>query len=301
VSELLAWRINRHLAIHADDTYGTAPAAGKTGTGPLLPWVPGLHRALAASGATPLAAYLTDAAALITRRTETLADTAIRLRPPWVNALGYPPASPERAADWRRHAAVVAAYRDQHGVTSDDPRQVLGPYAEPGRAGHEAYWLAADSVLAARQLAGIDDASAVSAENRARAQVAADLYRALPDTEQAAVARLVTTDSANRWLSNPVPLDEEAAIQAPYAASLITELARRRYLTTGRDERPRPHPSIGPEPYEAGLARRRQTERSVNRQRGNTAPETQAGQRDKPLYHTGPRQPAPGNTPVITT
>jgi hypothetical protein len=37
-----------------------------------------------------------------------------------------------------RDFAVVAAYRDQHKVTTDDPRQVLGSYAGPTHAGHKA-------------------------------------------------------------------------------------------------------------------------------------------------------------------
>ena len=78
---------------------------------------------------------------------------------------------------------MIAAYRDQHKITTDDPRQVLGPYAEPGHAGHRAYWHAAESVLAARRLAGLDPADGTSsADDQARAQIAADIYRGLPDT-----------------------------------------------------------------------------------------------------------------------
>jgi len=50
-----------------------------------------------------------------------------------MSLLGQPPANPEHAREWLRHVGVIAAYREQHKVTSDDPRQVLGPYAEPGR------------------------------------------------------------------------------------------------------------------------------------------------------------------------
>jgi hypothetical protein len=62
-------------------------------------------------------------------------------------------------------SAIIAAYRDQYKVTSNDPRQVLGPYAEPGHAGHAAYWHAAESVLAARRLAGLEPTTAAASED----------------------------------------------------------------------------------------------------------------------------------------
>ena len=80
--------------------------------------------------------------------------------------------------------------RDQHKITADDP-QILGPYAEPGHAGHKAYWHAAESVLAARQLARLEPANGTPADSRASAQLAADIYRNLPDDQHAAVAELV--------------------------------------------------------------------------------------------------------------
>lgn len=98
-----------------------------------LPWVASPATALAAGENAPPARYLNDAAALITARIRELADTAVRHRPPWMSLLGQPPANPEHAREWLRHVGVIAAYREQHKVTSDDPRQVLGPYAEPGR------------------------------------------------------------------------------------------------------------------------------------------------------------------------
>ena len=62
-----------------------------------------------------------------------------------------PPEDPEIERQWLRHVAVVAAYREQFKVTTNDPRQALGPYATSGQPGHKAYWHAAESVLAARR------------------------------------------------------------------------------------------------------------------------------------------------------
>jgi hypothetical protein len=111
VSEVLAWRINRHLAAHAADTDsltitpneittaadaqdpaqdGQVTAAGSLAT-PLLPWVPGPRQVPEDGQAAPLSAYLSDAATLITTRIQALADTAVRLRHPWTRALGQPP------------------------------------------------------------------------------------------------------------------------------------------------------------------------------------------------------------------
>jgi hypothetical protein len=169
VSEVLAWRINRHLAVHSatsadagttpNDTAMTTTNAPNTTTqstipadeqdhasarevaasgpvaAPLLPWVPGPRQDPTDDEATPLTAYLGDAAALITARAADLADTAIRLRPPWTSALGQQPADPDRACEWRRHVGVIAAYRDQHKVATDDPGRFSAPTPRPAAPG----------------------------------------------------------------------------------------------------------------------------------------------------------------------
>ena len=185
--------------------------------------------------------YLKDAATLITTRIQTLADTAVRFRQPWTSALGQPPDDPGRAREWRRHAAVVAAYRDQHKITSDDPRQVLGPYAEPGHASHKAYWHAAESVLAARQLARLGPANGSAADNRARTQVAADIYRGLPNDERATVAELAAAMPGSMWLGGPAGPDEQAAARLAYAPQLVTVLAGRGHFTGDRHVLPERH------------------------------------------------------------
>lgn len=157
VSEVLAWRISRHVAAHPACTLPAAaepeaaataesPAPDATRAEPPLPWVPGPRLVPArADEARPLTGYVGDAASVITARVAELADIANLYRPPWMSLLGEQPTAPYRAREWRRHVAVIAAYRDQHNVTADDPRQVLGPYAEPGHAGHKAYWHAAET------------------------------------------------------------------------------------------------------------------------------------------------------------
>ena len=130
--------------------------------------------------APPLVAYINDAATAITTRMNELADTAIRYRPPWMSLLGQQPLDPEAAHEWGRHIAVIAAYRDQHNINTDDSNHVLGPYVEQGRAAHKAYWHAAESAFTARRLAGLEHDSAGSPDEKASAQLAADIYRNIP-------------------------------------------------------------------------------------------------------------------------
>jgi hypothetical protein len=334
ISEVLAWRINRHLAAHSaapagagttpnDITMATAnssltnadsavpadghdhapashAAATDSMTAPLLPWVPGPRQDRADAVAAPLTAYLGDAAALITARVTELADTAIRLRHPWTSALGQQPADPDRAREWRRHVGVIAAYRDQHKVTADDPRHVLGPYAETGRTGHRAYWHAAESVLAARRLVGLEPANGTLASDQACTQIAADIYRSLPDHERADIAAAVAAAPGTLWLGDPAGPDEHAATQPGYAPQLIAMLTRERHLTAASDPFPRTQPVPDGEPWEAELARRRRPGQGRPERPHGTSAEPAARSDDGPLQHLPPRHASPttGRTPL---
>ena len=328
ISEVLAWRINRHLAVHSGDTDSTvvrtnemttdaaaapqaaqenhpfvvgdgrAQAAQSLPTGrlatPLLPWVPGPRQARAEDQAAALTAYLSDAAALISARIETLADTAVRLRQPWTSALGQPPDNPAPAREWLGHVAVVAAYRDQHKITSDDPHQVLGPYSEPGHAGHRAYWDAAKSVLVARQLAGLEPANGASVDSRASGQLAADIYRNLPDDERAAVAELVAADSGSIRFGDPAEPYQDAAARPAYTRQMVSVLSRRGHLT-GSALLPKEHLAVGSEPIEAELARHGRPGQGKTEHR--VFPGGESGTRS----NSRPLQQIPAQTPLPTT
>jgi hypothetical protein len=206
-------------------------------------------------GAVPLAVYINDAAAAITTRVNELADTAIRHRPPWMSLLGQQPPDPEHARQWRRHIAVIAAYRDQHHITTDDPSQILGPYVEQGRAAHKAYWHAAESALGARRHAGLEPDNASSPDDRASAHLAADIYRNLSGDERAAIAVLIATTPEIIWLGDPTVPDEYAAEQPAYARHLGRALAKRGHAPAGLAFRPDRQQAEGP-PVEAALGRR---------------------------------------------
>jgi len=299
ISEVLAWRISRHVAACLADTLpattdpGTAapdgsPEPDTTRIEALLPWVPGPRLIPVRPGKTaPLTAYIQDAATALTARVEELADTAIRHRPPWMSPLGEQPNDPDRARQWHRHVEIIAAYRDQHAITADDPRQVLGPYAEPGHAGHNAYWNAADSVLAARELAGLDPAASIgSFDGQARAQVAADIYNVLPRAEREAIAAAIAETPGIVWLGHPGTPDEQAATRPGYAGALTAALARRGHarLIAAPIHADREDPA---EPVEAAFARRRQP----------SAPRLAPGRTHEPdrAQRTllAPRRPAP--------
>jgi conjugative relaxase-like TrwC/TraI family protein len=254
ISEVLAWRISRHIAAHptgtpsvtTTDPSATAPAgppaSAFTRADMLLPWVSGPRLLATAGEAAPLTGYINDAATIITARVTDLADTAIRHRPPWMSVLGGPPTAPDRARQWRRHIEIIAAYRDQHAITTDDPRQVVGPYAEPGHAGHNAYWHAAESVLAARRLSGLDPADSTSStDGQARGRVAADIYAALSHAEREAIATAIAETPGITWLGDPDGPDEHAVTRPGYAGALTAALARRG------------HAAVLPTPVRAGL------------------------------------------------
>jgi conjugative relaxase-like TrwC/TraI family protein len=257
-SEVLAWRVNRYLAAHPADASPAAPDRPASDPGRpvrevLLPWVQRPDRD--GDEARPLGRWLTEAGDLITARVDELAATAVRHRPPWMLPLGQPPHDPEAERQWLRHVAVIAAYRDQHKVMSDDPRQVLGPYPEAGRAGHKAYWQAAESVLAARRFAGLDaPAVLATAEAQARVQVAADLYRALPADERTAISTEMAARLGPFWFGNRTAADEEAALQPVQTTMLTRTLAERGHITLTRE--PVLPAAVISTPVEAQLSRR---------------------------------------------
>jgi hypothetical protein len=58
---------------------------------------------------------------LIEQRAQAVLDAAAVSGAGWLKALGQPPHNPVASATWRRHACVVAAYRDKYAITTDDP------------------------------------------------------------------------------------------------------------------------------------------------------------------------------------
>lgn len=138
--------------------------------------------------------YLDARAELIRHRIDALTQSAAATRPAWTAQLGDPPAAPAERATWLRHLAVIAAYRDQYQVDDDDPAHPLGPYPGRGRAGHRAYWIAADALLALRAQRTMGEA--------AMGRLAADRYRTLDADTQAHIAWQVAECLGPDWLGD---------------------------------------------------------------------------------------------------
>ena len=197
----------------------------------MLPWIgePAASPPDCPDADSQIAAYINIAASEIRARVHALTANATNTRPAWVNALGSIPSDHAGYQEWLHHVGVVAAYRDQYQITSDDPHQVLGPCAEPGHAGHRAYWHAAESVLAARTIAGLEHPGVTS--NEIGAQLTADLYLGLPAAERAAVSAAMAEGLGVLWFGTRAETDDHAATRPMYATQLATSLTERGHLT----------------------------------------------------------------------
>ena len=282
ISQVLAWRINRHLAdtaapaaavrdAHAENrTWNTVAwtlkaaennggdartiLASATGTdlGEIHHHVQQLALAAARTSVesrdlpawitAPTRAaiteprhgdYLKASAGLIADRFTALGEQTATARPAWSADLGQAPEDPAARALWQRQLAVIAAYRDQYGIADDNRSQPAGPYIETGRAGHDAYWHAAAAALTAKRISDAPDSPLklpASPDRMARNQVAADLYRALPEDQQSAVLNTIAERSGAAWLTSARTLGDDALAKPAIADHLNQALADHGHL-----------------------------------------------------------------------
>jgi hypothetical protein len=258
-AEVIAWRID---ACISDGPAPTRP--GEMREASLLPpWIAGPAEAASRTPETDrqIARYLEVMADAIQQRVYSLAADAIRIKPAWVQVLGFPDRGHSRYEEWLRHVGVVAAYRDLYQVAIDDPRQVLGPYPETGHAGHRAYWGAAESVLGARAAAGLEHLT--DAPGHVRGQRAEDLYRSLPETERAEVCAVMARHYGVLWFGAHRMADDQAATAAIYANGLAQALTELGHQARGPGRVNSPSEASGSSaptrvmPVEAALASRR--------------------------------------------
>ena len=224
---------------------------------------------------TPLDAYLNDSADLIAQRVRQLTTDLTSTPPAWLAALGTLPPGHARYPAWQQHVSVIAAYRDQHQITADDPVQVLGPFIEPGRPEQQAYQIAVQSVLAAHHLALPGDPSMAPADP-ATIRVATDIYLSLPEAERADITAGIASQLGPLWLGNRT-LDDETVTNPAYARQLHDALAGRGHISvpepghpaSGRPDHSRD--SDGDRPLEISLAEHhrqfRNTVRTARRER----------------------------------
>jgi hypothetical protein len=153
-----------------------------------------------------LATYLNGAAVQINTRTAQLAEAAVRGRPAWLRALGVPPEDPGRHAAWLARVTIVAAYREQHRITVDDPRHILGPYPDPDHSSYAAFCHAKRAARDARYLAESEPVSAAASEMDARSARAVSHHK-----EAQPVARQATDNPQALRQSRPALPDPRHA------------------------------------------------------------------------------------------
>ncbi|WP_328654445.1 relaxase domain-containing protein [Micromonospora sp. NBC_00330] len=263
LSEVLAWRLNRHL-----DTTPPPVEVGTTDGWRTLAWTlkaaeahghpaeqlltaarPGsdldsirhqlhnLTRPAPEAGPVPwldatsrttdnaLTAYLEDATRLIQNRVNEVTDRALTEQPAWLTGLQSDATQPNEHPTWRTHVATIAAYRDQYQITSDDPDQPIGPYVPQHHAGHRAYLHAADAVLAARH-------PHTTPADPTTARIARDIYLALPDEQRAHIAARIADDLGKDCLG-PRDGDPDSILATPtYATRLNAQLIAEGYRSS---------------------------------------------------------------------
>jgi conjugative relaxase-like TrwC/TraI family protein len=214
-------------------------------TSATLPWT---------NGAPPapdheLAPYLTDLDQQIAIRVRRLAETTLTTRPDWSLPLGTAPHEPAVRAEWERHVAIVAAYRDQAAVTTNDPRQILGPYSPAASPEHTAYWHAVTSVHAARQLAGLQPApQSPTPETQAHAHTITDLYLSLPEQERGAVQTILAERGDGLWFGDRAALDDHAVTHPSNIHELQQALVERGHFVLHESSEKEPTHAAEPAP-----------------------------------------------------
>ncbi|MET8160368.1 MobF family relaxase [Sphaerisporangium sp. NPDC005289] len=260
---LLAWRIRDHVESHP-----APPQAAPEST--LLPWL--ITGRYIGEGDPQLVRYVAEADELISARVRHLTGITISTRPVWSTPLGSAPADSHQRHQWERHLGVVAAYRDQQKVTTDDPNQILGSYPGPGGPEHSAYWHAVDSIVAARTIAGLERPRP-AVPNSTQLQEAAEAYLALPDDSRAAVQ----TDLARRrgalWFGDRHSINDHAVTRPVYTQDLRQILLERGHLsapsTTIAQRAAEPSqgaPTTEPQPVEVESAIQRRAQRDAERE-----------------------------------
>jgi conjugative relaxase-like TrwC/TraI family protein len=209
--------------------------------------------AAAHSAQTDIPPYLRQAQGVIASRVNQLADITLADRPSWLAALGPVPDDELSAADWRRHVGAVAAFRDQHQITTDDPRQLLGPHSDADDAAGTPYRHALQAVLAARDINQLDDHS----DHR-------ETYRALPENEQRKVDASIAESLGALGIDTREASDAGAALLPEHVEQLRLAL-----LAHGHLMQPVPNRAatevVESRPVEVSLADRRRATREAER------------------------------------
>ncbi|MFD8321387.1 hypothetical protein [Kitasatospora purpeofusca] len=235
--------------------------------------------------------YLTESTALITGRLSALAERTVERRPEWSRTLGDAPTDPHLARQ------VAAAGRRRRRLPRPAPRHrrhrrsAHRPLHREGRTGHYAYWTATEAAIAARRIATATPAAApADSDQQALRRLAADVYRTLPETDQAEILRTVATRTGASWLAGRPRLDDTALAQQHVADQVSTVLAERRQLTAE---------AIQPERQEAEERRQPTLAEPATRPSAKPIATSSSSAADSPpSVPLGPRRPAASSPPI---
>ncbi len=236
----------------------------------LPPWIPGpapdphmnpVHRG-----------YLSESAKLITDRVTVFSERLTADRPAWSSALGAPPEDAALRAVWQHHLATIAAYRDHFQVTDNSADEPVGPYIEQGRGGHTAYWHATAAAMAAKQIAANPHlvTAPAGADEVARHESAADLFRTLPEADQTDLVRDLAHRTGAAWITTAGQLDDTALRNPLLAGRLAEAMAQRGHLPSEASAAVPAHAEEPSQPLlyhrQPTLAERRHAGREAERQ-----------------------------------
>ena len=107
--------------LHARLAHTTSRPAGSGRSRRAPRLIAGLIPEAAGPMADDMRTALDERRDLIEARADALLDTALTEQTPWVSRLGQMPTDTKRAQTWRRHARIVAAYRDRYKITDGHP------------------------------------------------------------------------------------------------------------------------------------------------------------------------------------
>lgn len=131
--------------------YLARPGRTRPPDGPVPAWL-AMPASAAYAVSDDIPPYLRAAHHVIAARVSALTEYATATLPAWTRALGNPPDEPHARAAWKNRLAVVAAWRDEHRITTSETRHVLGPRPDPGTSEERNWRHAATAITTARRL-----------------------------------------------------------------------------------------------------------------------------------------------------
>jgi conjugative relaxase-like TrwC/TraI family protein len=151
-AEQLVAALTGHIASNVRAAI-TAPAERQPGPVPAWLTVPS---SAASAFNDDIPPYLRDLQQAMAARIASLTTLAVAIPPDWTLAIDGAPPGTSDDPEWRGRLSVVAAWRDQHAITSTGAGDVLGPRPEPGDPDEPAWHHAAAALAGAPSSSAAD-------------------------------------------------------------------------------------------------------------------------------------------------